>query len=244
MAEGITDYVVLRSGIESMLKGRSFVLTLLQPEGSVAFDVTGKAGTLGGGWKGVYRWCIQAALRGGGFLSGDPLFIGYDLLVLHLDADVADEDPEHESVSPLILGVAFSLPCARPCPPAIATTDALRKVILSWVGERQVPSRTVLCTPSKSTEAWVMAACFPDDSQMAKKGWECHPKPESRLAQLPLPQRFKKSRADYEKRAAELVIAWPTISTKLSEAKRFQAEFCAAVHSIELMPQSKLLVRL
>ena len=69
IAEGITDFEVLKASIDSMLDGRSFDLKLLQPEGSVAFTGAGNAGALGGGWKGVYRWCLQAALRGGGSLA-------------------------------------------------------------------------------------------------------------------------------------------------------------------------------
>src|ERR1700722_5774291 len=93
VAEGVTDYEVLRAAIESMLNGQSFDIKLLQPEGSVAFTGTGNAGPLGGGWRGVYKWCLQAAERGGGRVRDDPLFIAYDILVLHLDADVAREDP-------------------------------------------------------------------------------------------------------------------------------------------------------
>jgi len=37
VAEGVTDYEVVRAAVWSMLKGRSFDLKLLQPEGSVAF---------------------------------------------------------------------------------------------------------------------------------------------------------------------------------------------------------------
>jgi hypothetical protein len=60
------------------------MLTQLQPEGPVSF------GTIGSGWVGVYRWCHQSAERGAGRLSGDQLlFRNYDMLILHLDADVA-----------------------------------------------------------------------------------------------------------------------------------------------------------
>jgi hypothetical protein len=218
VSEGITDYVVLKSAIESMLNGRSFILKLLQPEGSVAFTGAGRAGPFGGGWKGVHKWCLQSALRGGGSLSGDPLFIiGCDLLVLHLDADVAGEDlPE-------------LLPCNQACPPPSATTNRLRVVMLSWLGETKTPPQTVLCTPSKSTEAWVMAVCFPTDKEVKKRSWECHANPESRLGQQPKPQRFSKSRADYEKRQSELQARWPAVVAKLSEAARFQNDFTTAV---------------
>ena len=149
VAEGVTDYEVLHAALEAMLNGRSFDLKLLQPEGSVAFTGAGDAGPLGGGWKGVYQWCRQATVRSGGKFSDDPLFIGYDLLLLHLDADVADEDPANATIGP-IPALAGVLPCTQPCPPPNATTDLLRQVMLSWIGETTLPPRTILCTPSKS----------------------------------------------------------------------------------------------
>jgi hypothetical protein len=231
VSEGITDFSVLKAVIESMLSGRSFDLKLLQPEESVAFTGGGSAGLLGGGWKGVYKWCRQAASRGGVSLSDDPLFINYDLLVLHLDADVAAEDPANHRLDP-ISDLAGHLPCERPCPPAASTTDPLRITMLSWVGETAVPPRTVLCTPSKSTEAWVMAVFFPDDKEMNRKGWECYPNPEGRLAQQKVTVRFSKSQADYEKRKMEIQARWPMIVTKLSEAARFQNDFTDAVESL------------
>jgi hypothetical protein len=48
VAEGVTDYEVLKAAIESMLNGQSFDMKLLQPEGSVAFTGAGSAGALGG----------------------------------------------------------------------------------------------------------------------------------------------------------------------------------------------------
>ena len=202
VAEGVTDFVVINSAIEAMLAGQSFDLKLLQPEGSVAFAGGGDAGQFGGGWKGVYRWCLQAVERAGGQLRDDPLFDNYDLLLLHLDADVAGEDPAN-SAAPIeaLRGV---LPCQQPCPPSNASTDPLRQILLSWVGETQTPPRTVLCTPSKSTEAWVMAIFFPQDREMTRKGWECHPDPESRLSQQRVGRRFAKSLTDYEARQSEL----------------------------------------
>ena len=228
VAEGVTDYVVLKATIESMLDGRSFDMKLLQPEGSVAFAGAGSAGPLGGGWRGVYKWCLQSAQRGGGSVRGDPLFVSYDILILHLDADVAGEDPANYPVNP-IDRLSGTLPCAQPCPPPKDTTEQLRRLLLSWVGEVDAPQRTVLCTPSKCTETWVIAIFFPHDGQMIKKGWECHPNPESRLAQQPKARRFGKSQADYQAKAAGIQEGWPRIANRLSEAKRFQDDFMAVV---------------
>ncbi len=230
VAEGITDFVVLKAVIEAMLNGRSFDLKLLQPEESVAFTGAGMAGLLGGGWKGVYKWCRQSARRSGGSISTDVLFDNYDLLVLHLDADVAGEDPANYPITP-ISELAGHLPCEHACPPPEATTNPLRIEMLSWIGENTLPPRTILCTPSKSIEAWVIAAFFPNDKEMIKRGWECHPRPESRLAQQKLPHRFGKSQAEYEERRMQFQANWPVIAERLSEAARFQHDFRIAMQA-------------
>jgi hypothetical protein len=231
VSEGVTDYEVLKGAIESMLSGQSFDLKLLQPEGSVAFTGAGSAGALGGGWKGVYKWCLQATARSGGSVRNDPLFLAYDMLILHLDADVAREDPANYPVNP-ISELSRVLPCEMPCPPPSDTTDRLRQILLSWIGEAVVPPRTILCTPSKCTEAWIVAIFFPHDGHMIKRGWECHPNPESRLGQQPKIQRFGKSRAEYQARTAEIQRGWPRIVGRLTEAQRFQEDFMTTVSAI------------
>lgn len=227
VAEGVTDYEVISAAIEAMLGDRSFVLQLLQPEGSLAFTSGGDAGSFGGGWKGVYRWCCQLLLRSQ-CLSDDPLFLNYDLFILHLDADVAGEDPANAKTDP-IQELAGQLPCEQPCPPAKTTTNPLRKIMLAWVGESATPPNSILCTPSKNTETWIMAAFFPHDKDMNKRGWECHPNPEIRLSQQPKKTRFDKSQGEYAIRKPEFQAQWPALTERLTEAKRFQAEFMAAV---------------
>lgn len=232
IAEGVTDYEVLYAAVGAILGGRSFSMKLLQPEGSIAFMGKGNAGTLGGGWKGVYRWCLQAAERNDDILIDDPIFLAYDLLLLHLDADVACEDPANWPIGP-ITELAGILPCEAPCPPAEKTTNALRSILLSWLGATQPPPRAVLCTPSKSTEAWVMAAIFPEDREMARNGWECYPKPEKRLAQQPIRVRFAKTQEDYEAKRTAIQKGWPTVVNRLSEASRFQNDFTTAVQYVD-----------
>lgn len=210
-----------------MLNGRPFVLKLLQPEESLAFAGAGDAGPHGGGWRGVYKWCCQVIERSG-TLRSDPLFYGYDLLLLHLDADVADEDPAKYQANPMAQ-LSGILPCAKTCPPASDTTDSLRRVMLSWVGEIQTPPKAVLCTPSKNLEAWVMAIFFPNDTLMQRQCWECFPNPESRLGQQPKKSRFPKKLQSYEQRSSQIQAKWTLAVTKCSEAERFQNEFLAAL---------------
>jgi hypothetical protein len=64
---------------------------------------------------------------------------------------------------------------------------------------------------------------------MKRKGWECHPKPEDRLAQQPKKTRFSKSHAAYQTRAAKLTDGWPEVASGLSEARRFHDDFESAV---------------
>ena len=223
VAEGPTDRIVIDAALRSVLGDRPFVLKQLQPEGSLAF------GPLGGGWTGVYRWCKQAAGRGGGRLAGDALlFENYDLLLLHVDADVAGKSYADDSITPECGDEA--LPCEQPCPPAAATTNELREVLLSWCGEAATPPRTVICMPSKSTEAWVVAALFPTDRAMGRE-IECYPDPASRLAQQPVRQRIRKTQRDYQAAAGRLEQAWAHLAGEggLGEARRFQAELMAAL---------------
>jgi hypothetical protein len=218
VAEGPTDKIVIDAALRSMLGEREFRLTPLQPEDSDAF------GPLGGGWGGVYRWCKQAVQRGAGRLSGDRgLFQIHQLLIVHLDADVAGKTYQSANIVPT--SGDGTLRCEKPCPPPTDTTDVLRSVLLGWCGEASTPAQVVICMPSKSTEAWVIASLYPNDSAVAN-GIECHPDPEARLRAQPKKTRIEKKQADYQRRAADLEQAWPRIASAAicGEALRFQTE--------------------
>ncbi len=226
VAEGPTDRIVIEAALRAMLGDRPFVLKQLQPEGSLVF------GERGGGWAGVCRWCRQARTRGNGKLSGDALvFENFDLVVLHLDADVAGATYAEGRLTQEPGDGA--LPCEQPCPPASATTIPLRTVLLTWCGETDVPNRTVLCTPSKNTEAWVMAALFPGDAAV-RQGIECFSNPESRLTQQRKPRRIRKAQRDYSQRTEQIESAWPALvaSGLVSEATGFQVSVLAVVAQV------------
>ena len=202
-----------------------FVFQTLQPEGSAAFSTASFRGT-GVGWGGVYRWSRQSAGEGGGSVSGSSALTYHDLLIVHVDADVAGKRYADGNIQDAPLD---DLPCEKPCPPTKHTTNALRAVVLNWLGEHDCPPRIVLCTPSKSTEAWVVAAVWPDNRQVLRADWECRRNPEGQLAALPRPRRFRKSQSDYRQRSVELTKGWPSVSQGLTEAARFEAEFLAAL---------------
>ncbi|MBK7780579.1 MAG: hypothetical protein IPJ58_07275 [Ardenticatenia bacterium] len=227
VAEGPTDGIIIECALRSMLQGRRFVMTQLQPEGSVAFGYSRP------GWGGVYRWCKQSALRGGGRLAMDRLVLDrFDVLVIHLDADVAAGTYADAGIVPDSKDEA--LPCELPCPPVSDTTNALRDVLLTWCGERAAPPTVALCMPSKSTEAWVVASLYETDAAVtATTPFECSENPGARLTQQPKVQRIRKSQSDYRSQEAALQAAWSSIASAdgLQEAHRFRSDFMLALQS-------------
>ena len=152
----------------------------------------------------------------------------HDLLIVQVDADVAGMTYKSGKIE----DDTGDLPCEKPCPPASDTTDALRLVVLRWMGETATPSRLVLCTPSKSMEAWVMAALFPKNKVLSRSGWECHANPEAQLGQQPKRQRIKKRIEDYKAKESEFRATWPRVRRKLTEANRFSVDLLAAVDRV------------
>ena len=222
--EGPTDVIVLQAILRALLPDTDFVFQTLQPEASVAFG-SASFGTMGAGWVGVYRWSRQAACEGGGSVSGSSALSNHDVLIVHVDADVASETYARGNIRDAPCG---DLPCKKPCPPPCGTTNALRAVVLNWLGEHECPPRIVLCTPSKSTEAWVLAAVWPEGNLVRRDDWECRSNPEGQLAALPIHRRFRKRVDDYESKQSVIERAWPRVSARLTEAARFESEFLAA----------------
>lgn len=221
VAEGPTDFILIRE-IVSRILGTNVVMRLLQPEGSIAF------GPVGGGWTGVFGWCKQAASRGSGQLGSDSLlWSNLDVLVVHVDCDVADVSYRAGNVERDLRHGA--LPCAVPCPPAATTADALTGVILSWCGELVRPPRLVFCLPSKATEAWVMHALFPDDPVASSAGFECFPDPAARLGQQPKAVRIAKRQSDYRDNADAFGSRWPAVVDRFQQAARFDRDLRAAL---------------
>lgn len=219
--EGPTDAIVLRAALDCILKAKNvdFVFDTLQPEESAAFP-----NSTGTGWGGVYRWARQSAEEGGGSVSGSSVLSFHNVLIVQVDADVAATTYASASIHD---PPCQDLPCVQPCPPPNQTTNALRKVILRWLGERRCPARVVLCTPSKSVESWVVAAVCPNNRFVRGGNWECHQHPDRQLGNLPKQRRFRKRVSDYRNKQSEMTAAWPSVSIMLTEAARFAQELLA-----------------
>ena len=217
--EGPTDRIVLQAIVEALLPNQDFVLQVVQPEVSAAFEES-QFGQLGGGWPGVYKWCRQSATEGAGSVLNSTVLRNYDLVIVHVDADVAGKTYKSGNIPRPVIN---DLPCDEPCPPASATADRLRAVVSDWLGLTE-RGPIVLCIPSKNMDAWMVAALLPDFVTTSRTPWECVQSPMGRVGGLPRRIRFGKSQHEYEARKGQLTGAWPKVSSQLGEASRFERE--------------------
>jgi hypothetical protein len=215
IAEGPTDGVVIEAALKAILP-RSFTLAFLQPEPTRP--------RLGTGWCGVFKWCREFADRSHACLEADPTLPGFDLFVIHVDADVAEKKYADGGVE-VEVAVAHlpTLPCSRPCPPPGDTVDEMRTRILAWLGVIAIGPKTVLCVPSKASEAWLAAALL-DGSQALLQGLECNLNVGAKLASLPVASRIKKKTREYQTRKLHITSAWDQVRQRCTQAERFSAE--------------------
>lgn len=149
VCEGPTDKIVLEALLGEIVD-RDVVVALLQPTEEA---IGGRGDSHGLGWRGVRGWCHDHSA--GAAITLDDLLSQHALVIIHLDGDVAREP---------------DVQCARPCPPAQHTADALRALVLSDLGLTVSPPRLVITTPMDATEAWLLpilrgvdwAECVPD----------------------------------------------------------------------------------
>ncbi|HET7504528.1 MAG TPA: hypothetical protein VFK02_26080 [Kofleriaceae bacterium] len=220
VAEGPTDAIVIEAALKGLLP-RPFVLTQLQPE-----PTRPKLGT---GWGGVLRWCLEFAMRGHARMEDDPTLPGFDLFVIHVDADVAEGT--YADVSDELVEVARRhgwpvLPSSVPCPPPTGSVDAARTCLLSWSGLQTLGPKTVLCVPSKAIDAWLASAVL-DDGHRLLNGLECNLNLEAQLKALPQAERVRKTMREYRTREKQITDAWAIVRNRCSQAERFSNDVVA-----------------
>lgn len=222
IAEGKTDYEVINAALRAILS-RPFILTLLQPEATRP--------EFGGGWGGVLKWCHQAATSGCASLDSYPPVVGFDLVIIHADADVASDS--YSDCGREVEGIAARagwdpLPCAQPCPPPLPTVELLERIIAGWLGGTALGTRTIFCIPSKSTGTWLAAACFPTDHTILRGG-ECDLNLEDRLPKLSLNERIKKTTVQYREKAPFVKVNWSKVRAECSIARRFESSVLSII---------------
>jgi hypothetical protein len=215
ISEGLTDLIVIEAALKAILQ-RPFVLSQLQPESTRP--------EMGGGWCGVFKWCQEFRLRGTASIEADPTLSQFDLVVVHLDADVADKHYLNcgQAVA-LAANPLQALPCARPCPPPADTVAALEQVLLSWLGIAATGPKSLFCIPSKTSDAWLAAAALPAGHALLT-GLECNLNLETSLAQLPRTQRIKKSVPEYRKHAGAVKSQWEQVKRHCAQAALFEQQ--------------------
>lgn len=247
VAEGSTDHVVIEAALRATIAEDLRILRL-QPEPSGYLGLGPANATPEGrqqGWCGVFEWCRQYRLVEGGLLDEHPLLTARrpDLLVLHLDSDVAEK--KYTDCNEKIAAEAATLgalpcvdPCPPPCPPVHPPTDALAAVLRSWLSPTAIGPRTVICIPSKAIESWV-AAALPDDSGIRIQGdIECDPDMPARLEPLRnelavkrkrIGQEKRKRSRDYFKHAPRITAEWSRVCERCSQARRFHEDLLSAI---------------
>lgn len=229
VAEGPTDYEVIHAALKAILSDR-FTLTLLQPEPTQP--------TMGGGWGGVLKWCDAAGQRHADTLDKDPTLEGFDLLVIHLDVDVAQAqyaDCGLQVPTQAALKAWAALPCNTPCPPVAHTCARLEAVLSSWLNPTSAGAKTVLCLPAQSSGAWLAVATLPADHGLLL-GVECNVAVESRLSQLPMTQRIRKAVREYCTHAGQVTAHWARVKAHCSQAVVFEQAVRAVVRSATPTP--------
>jgi hypothetical protein len=211
VTEGPSDLLVLRAVIEKLAPDAAVVP--VHPEVPLnaypEYRAARGGADRGTGWKGVRAWCQEFGPTLELFMAA---VVGeeYDALVVHVDASMADK-----------------VGAENACPPARATTDALRRVItLTWLGREELPASVILATPSKSTDAWVVATLTNPPVNL-----ECDKGIEGELVRRRLLRRrdgeVKKPRTRYERLARGVADHWTVVQRHCSEANRFGIEVLA-----------------
>ncbi|MCZ2202734.1 hypothetical protein [Cylindrospermopsis raciborskii] len=221
VAEGPTDFEIIQAVLKAVLS-TPFILTLIQPE------VTHPQ--RGSGWGGVLKWCHQAQERWSGPLMEDPTLSNFDIIIIHLDADVAYFEYNDVSYSKTEVQAHrwASIPCAQPCPPILDTIHSLRNVLSSWLDKIQQDVYTVLCLPAQSSGTWLAVALLSADHPLLTNEIECEPL-EEKLAQLPKSQRVKKTIKEYRLHAPQITAQWSQVKKICSQATRFEKDVLTAI---------------
>ncbi len=210
VSEGKTDFDAIVAMMHALWPEIEDVLPL-QPDRSRTFG-----GTETPGWTGVKQWC-------GNHRQWLPAFLGagcgqaIDLLVIHVDADIA---PQVSAVEPEDPPSSDAEPWAR------RQADRVRAVVREWLAateHRPLPHQVVLMVPVRQTETWLYAAHRNGSSVV-----EQHSSPTTLLVQAGLLTAEQvghpKDAAAYREISSSFGEKLGTLCSTCPEAARFRAE--------------------
>jgi len=225
VVEGPTDRLLLKAIIEKVCPGEHDYRDL-QPA-----DVGNSFGPRGAGWWGVRQFCFDIWQQLNTNVADLILDHELDLLIIHIDADVAIRNDLQMRDTTSVEDVA------RPCPPISSTTENLRKVIANWLNLdsiNQFPPQVLLAIPAQDSENWVFAAIFSDDELCRNPDYECihplnsHQNPAYLLTLSEYGRilrrkkgEIKKSKNSYRRILPDVVISWDTVCDICTQAQLF-----------------------
>jgi len=228
VAEGTTDVIVIRAALNAILD-RNYTLTAIQPEEPL--------GCFGGGWGGVYRWCRQVAKLGGTYLAGSTTLSHYDLIIIHLDADVGSLSYASANITDNDFD---DLPCKTNWPPIYDTVDNLYKAVTRWLSPLLLNDKVIICIPSLCTESWVVAALYGRNDTNITTNVELNEYILNYLLSRPARERLVKQSTGALKKIplrykqAEHIFSqeWQGIEASCSQARDFKNSLMLAINNL------------
>lgn len=216
IAEGPTDKIIIEAALEALLpRGTVILLKQLQPDipenGVLGGSTDATAGSYGGGWGGVCRWCYSISELGCGNLIA-AAHLNYDFVIIHLDVDVSRS---LYSEANIIYENLLPLPCNKACPPASESADALKDVVNSWLSPVTTGDNVIWCLPADNMETWGYAAWKSTDAE-GLTSLECRHDIASKLK-----THIKKTKRDYLAHKNDIIRNWAIVEKLCPQAREF-----------------------
>jgi hypothetical protein len=219
IAEGKTDFPIIKGALKAILPNNNFVFTHIQPSEA---DLLGQTvNTSGFGWAGVYYACNNLSERLElQYLAGTE----FDFLVIHIDADVMDASYGEANIVPR----KNDLPCYDASNSIDNNCIIVENIVINWLGG-VVPFNTALCIPCINTDVWAAFILFPSIRDQLTDSLT-KAELEHKLLSMPADSRMlrmksgkiNKNFARYEQASSNLEQnLWIELCNQYSQAKRF-----------------------
>lgn len=221
IAEGKTDFPIIKGAIKALFPELRFVFTHIQPSES---DLLGKTINVDGfGWRGVYHACVNLKERLDLQSAAGTTF---DCLIIHVDADLMTQSYGRARVSPRNNDVF--LPCYDASQSIEYNCDLVENVVISWL-DGQVSDNTALCIPCMNTDTWAAYILSPSLREHLTESLSVE-ELNHHLLSVPVRERLvrrregqiRKKTIQYDK-AGEMIDSslWDLLCVKYRQAQKF-----------------------
>ncbi len=218
--EGPTDKIAIEHALKAISKNVvDFQYTVIQPEQKTADAFGGPSDASEPvyqkpGWGGVCSWCQSMSAKALAINATDKdVFhiaeLQHDILILHLDADVATFRYEDASLTsnanaPLPINDGTTL---------VEKAHILEDYLCTWLAPIETNDNVVFCIPSMAIETWMCVGLNHKTSYTTKT--------QNVEERNDLIGRIPKRTTFYNKNAQKLTKNWEHVESSCSQAKRF-----------------------